>query len=211
MMSERGMPRLWDLIFWSTFEQEKLDNCDKLVSMKLPLSVIALATSSSSSPELPMHVVQPYPIKLKPRLSKYFCKPLILRQVRFSWFEAKKIAALKLPGRREILPFLQIFGHCSRSWSKTSFNPWMNLSVDQSYQRHAILRCKAMKPHLKAKLTRLLCNKASTKHDTWVRGVCATCYGSNNNATMSNLCRLPMEGELHSFILLLFRYTKALQ
>ena len=59
--------------------------------MKLPLSVIALATSSSSSPELPMHVVQPYPIKLKPILSKYFCKPLILRhRSGFSWFEAKQ-------------------------------------------------------------------------------------------------------------------------
>src|ERR1700684_672467 len=39
------------------------------------LSLIAFEISGGNGPELPMHVVQPKPTRLKPSLSKSFCKP----------------------------------------------------------------------------------------------------------------------------------------
>jgi len=41
-----------------------------------PFSEIAEATDGSSSPELPIHVVQPNPTILKPCSFRYFCSPL---------------------------------------------------------------------------------------------------------------------------------------
>src|ERR1700722_11327730 len=43
------------------------------------LSLIALEISGGSGPELPMQVVQPKPTRLKPSLSRSFCKPDFLR------------------------------------------------------------------------------------------------------------------------------------
>src|SRR5262245_41086181 len=39
------------------------------------LSLIDLEISGGSGPELPMHVVQPNPTRLKPRPSRSFCRP----------------------------------------------------------------------------------------------------------------------------------------
>src|ERR1700684_4676215 len=39
------------------------------------LSLIAFEISGGNGPELPMHVVQPKPTRLKPSLSRSFCKP----------------------------------------------------------------------------------------------------------------------------------------
>ncbi|CAF4210018.1 unnamed protein product, partial [Rotaria sordida] len=36
-------------------------------------------------PELPIQVVQPYPTKLKPKISKYFCKPLLSKYSVTTW------------------------------------------------------------------------------------------------------------------------------
>ena len=68
--------------------------------------------------------------------SHWFCD---IGQV-FPDLKLNKLSHLKLPGRGEILPFLKIFSHCPRSWSKTSFNPWINLSIDQSYQKACCIK-----------------------------------------------------------------------
>src|SRR5690348_6653294 len=41
----------------------------------MPLSLIDFEISSGSGPELPMQVVQPKPTRLKPTLSRSFCRP----------------------------------------------------------------------------------------------------------------------------------------
>src|SRR5262245_38879842 len=43
------------------------------------LSLIDLEISGGSGPELPMHVVQPNPTRLKPRPSRSFCRPDLSR------------------------------------------------------------------------------------------------------------------------------------
>src|SRR5438309_1060170 len=45
----------------------------------MPLSLIDFEISSGSGPELPMQVVQPKPIRLKPSLSRSFCRPDLSR------------------------------------------------------------------------------------------------------------------------------------
>src|SRR6478609_7059810 len=45
----------------------------------MPLSLIDLEIGSGSGPELPMQVVQPKPTRLKPTLSRYFCRPAVSR------------------------------------------------------------------------------------------------------------------------------------
>src|SRR5580693_853599 len=42
-------------------------------------SLIAFEISAGSGPELPMQVVQPKPTRLKPSLSRSFCRPDLLR------------------------------------------------------------------------------------------------------------------------------------
>src|SRR3954447_7580459 len=51
----------------------------------MPLSLIDLEMSSGSGPELPMQVVQPKPIRLKPTLSRSSCKPELARYSATTW------------------------------------------------------------------------------------------------------------------------------
>src|ERR1700742_3805384 len=59
----------------------------------MPLSLIDLEISSGSGPELPMQVVQPKPTRLKPILSRSFCRPELARYSATTW----------LPGASEVL------------------------------------------------------------------------------------------------------------
>src|SRR5436305_3817819 len=58
----------------------------------MPLSLIDFEISSGSGPELPMQVVQPKPIRLKPTLSRSFCRPELARYSATTW----------LPGASEV-------------------------------------------------------------------------------------------------------------
>src|SRR5207302_11143110 len=58
-----------------------------------PSSFTALEISGGSGPELPMQVVQPKPIRLKPSLSRSFCRPDLSRYSATTW----------LPGASEVL------------------------------------------------------------------------------------------------------------
>src|ERR1700746_409279 len=51
----------------------------------MPLSLIDLEMSSGSGPELPMQVVQPKPTRLKPTLSRSFCRPELERYSPTTW------------------------------------------------------------------------------------------------------------------------------
>src|SRR5437588_11830368 len=59
----------------------------------MPLSLIDFEISSGSGPELPMQVVQPKPIRLKPTLSRSACRPELARYSATTW----------LPGASEVL------------------------------------------------------------------------------------------------------------
>src|SRR5437868_15207370 len=59
----------------------------------MPLSLIDFEISSGSGPELPMQVVQPKPTRLKPTLSRSFCRPEFDRYSATTW----------LPGASEVL------------------------------------------------------------------------------------------------------------
>src|SRR5450755_1522570 len=59
----------------------------------MPLSLIAFEISSGSGPELPMQVVQPKPIRLKPTLSSSSCRHELERYSATTW----------LPGASEVL------------------------------------------------------------------------------------------------------------
>src|SRR5258708_32084199 len=59
----------------------------------MPLSLIDFEISSGSGPELPMQVVQPKPIRLKPTLSRASCRPELERYSATTW----------LPGASEVL------------------------------------------------------------------------------------------------------------
>src|ERR1700675_4905379 len=59
----------------------------------MPLSLIDFEISSGSGPELPMQVVQPKPIRLKPTLSSASCRPEFERYSATTW----------LPGASEVL------------------------------------------------------------------------------------------------------------
>src|SRR5205823_13600933 len=54
--------------------------------------LIDFEISSGSGPELPMQVVQPKPIRLKPTLSRSFCSPELARYSATTW----------LPGASEV-------------------------------------------------------------------------------------------------------------
>src|SRR5689334_442111 len=58
----------------------------------MPLSLIDFEISSCSGPELPMQVVQPKPTRLKPTLSRSFCRPELARYSATTW----------LPGASEV-------------------------------------------------------------------------------------------------------------
>src|ERR1700712_4813115 len=58
----------------------------------IPLSLIDFEISSGSGPELPMQVVQPNPIRLKPTLSRSSCRPELERYSATTW----------LPGASEV-------------------------------------------------------------------------------------------------------------
>src|SRR5947209_1045180 len=59
----------------------------------MPLSLIDFEISAGSGPELPMQVVQPKPTRLKPSLSRSFCRP-----------EASRYSATTCePGASEVL------------------------------------------------------------------------------------------------------------
>src|SRR6201746_2029258 len=51
----------------------------------MPLSLIDFEISSGSGPELPMQVVQPKPIRLKPTLSRSSCSPELARYSATTW------------------------------------------------------------------------------------------------------------------------------
>src|ERR1700710_225287 len=51
----------------------------------MPLSLMDLEMSSCNGPELPMQVVQPKPIKLKPTLSSSSCSPELVRYSATTW------------------------------------------------------------------------------------------------------------------------------
>src|SRR5437868_2071237 len=51
----------------------------------MPLSLIDFEISSGSGPELPMQVVQPKPIRLKPTLSRSVCSPELERYSATTW------------------------------------------------------------------------------------------------------------------------------
>src|SRR3954463_14935575 len=59
----------------------------------MPFSLMDLEMSSCSGPELPMHVVQPKPIRLKPTLSSSVCSPELVRYSATTW----------LPGASDVL------------------------------------------------------------------------------------------------------------
>src|SRR6202047_4856366 len=59
----------------------------------MPLSLIDFEMSSGSGPELPMQVVQPKPIRLKPTLSRSSCSPELDRYSATTW----------LPGASDVL------------------------------------------------------------------------------------------------------------
>src|SRR5258708_19837185 len=59
----------------------------------MPLSLIDFEISSGSGPELPMQVVQPNPIRLKPTLSRSSCRPELARYSATTW----------LPGASDVL------------------------------------------------------------------------------------------------------------
>lgn len=65
--------------------------------------------------------------------------------------------------------------------------------------------------YLQTKFTSLFCNKTSTKHNTGVWCIGATCDCSNHDTPVLKLCWLSMEWKLDHFFLCLFRYSKALQ
>src|SRR3954454_8286872 len=80
--------------------------------LRLPESTAAATTSfllldseisSASGPELPMQLVQPKPTRLKPRLSRSFCRPDLSRESATTW----------LPGASEVFP--QGFGFRPRA------------------------------------------------------------------------------------------------
>src|SRR4029079_131930 len=58
----------------------------------MPFSLMDLEMSSCSGPELPMQVVQPKPIRLKPTLSSSVCSPELVRYSATTW----------LPGASEV-------------------------------------------------------------------------------------------------------------
>ena len=58
-----------------------------------PLSLMVFDTGAGSGPELPMQVVQPKPTRLKPSLSRSFCRPDFSRYSATTW----------LPGASEVL------------------------------------------------------------------------------------------------------------
>src|SRR5260370_572131 len=64
-----------------------------LRQLVMPLSLIGFDISSGSGPELPMQVVQPKPIRLKPTLSRSSCSPELERYSATTW----------LPGASEVL------------------------------------------------------------------------------------------------------------
>src|SRR5437868_1968340 len=51
----------------------------------MPLSLIDFEMSSGNGPELPMQVVQPKPTRLKPTLSRSFCRPELARYSATTW------------------------------------------------------------------------------------------------------------------------------
>ena len=57
----------------------KLRLPDSTAAATRSLSLIALEISAGSGPELPMQVVQPKPTRLKPSLSRSFCRPDLLK------------------------------------------------------------------------------------------------------------------------------------
>src|ERR1700691_2686412 len=57
----------------------KLRLPDNTAAATRSLSLIAFEISGGSGPELPMQVVQPKPTRLKPSLSRSFCKPDLLK------------------------------------------------------------------------------------------------------------------------------------
>src|SRR6201985_3574051 len=59
----------------------------------MPLSLSDFERSSGSGPELPMQVVQPKPIRLKPTLSSSACSPELVRYSATTW----------LPGASDVL------------------------------------------------------------------------------------------------------------
>src|ERR1700748_1071089 len=71
----------------------KLRCPDSTAAATMPLSLIDLEISSGSGPELPMQVVQPKPIRLKPTLSRSVCSPELERYSATTW----------LPGASEVL------------------------------------------------------------------------------------------------------------
>src|ERR1700684_751224 len=66
---------------------------DSTAAAMMPLSLIDFEISSGSGPELPMQVVQPKPIRLKPTLSSSSCNPELARYSATTW----------LPGAHEVL------------------------------------------------------------------------------------------------------------
>src|SRR5712672_2488231 len=86
----------------------------------MPLSLIDFEISSGNGPELPMQVVQPKPIRLKPTLSKSSCSPELARYSATTW----------LPGASEVLtqgfafnPLAAAKGLKAKPWVKTSLAP----------------------------------------------------------------------------------------
>lgn len=90
----------------------------------IPFSAISVATDSSSSPEFPIHVVQPYPTVWKPNWFKYSCKPLNdtdhtkrIWTVVLEWWWNQKISQT----------FIAYLWSRSWTWSKTCFYPRLDL------------------------------------------------------------------------------------
>src|ERR1700719_1141800 len=71
----------------------KLRLPDSTAAAMIPLSLIDFEISSGSGPELPIQVVQPNPIRLKPTLSRSSCSPELERYSATTW----------LPGASEVL------------------------------------------------------------------------------------------------------------
>src|SRR6201989_2263640 len=63
----------------------KLRLPDSTAAPTMPLSVMDFEMSSCSGPELPMQVVQPKPIRLKPPLSSSACSPELVRYSATTW------------------------------------------------------------------------------------------------------------------------------
>ena len=73
-----GLMRKFAFTLW-WMRASKLRFPDRTLAPMMSFVVSASSSSRSSGPELPMHVVQPKPTRLKPNRSRNGCRPVLFR------------------------------------------------------------------------------------------------------------------------------------